>query len=137
MDQAAGGGKERRRGLNQFPGECVVGSSQTGAQATEAFGWASWMTVRAIVSKEAATADGARPVGGTGVTGPAQQVEVTGALQQQFEVPQHCPSLAQAVPGRRSRSNTLSARFLTRTTFPTRFGILPPLGGSTLLLPGA
>jgi hypothetical protein len=66
-----------------------------------------------MVSKEAAGVASARPLTGAGVTGPAQQVLVTGALQQQSEVPQHCPSFAQAVPGKRSKSNKLSARFLT------------------------
>lgn len=116
-------------GLNQFPGECVVDSSQTGAKATEAFGWARRMTVRAIASKEAATVEGAKPAGSAGVTGPAQHVAVTGARQQQSEEPQHCPSSAQAVLGRRSKSSRLSARILTRTTFPTRFRFPPPFGG--------
>lgn len=64
----------------------------------------------------------ARLLIGAGVTGPAQHVLVTGALQQQSEVPQHCPSFAQAVPGKRSKSNRLSARFLTVTTFLTCSG---------------
>lgn len=71
-----------------------------------------------MASNETAAVASATLPTGAGVMGPAQQVFVTGALQQQWEVPQHCPSFAQAVPGRRSKSSRLSARFLTSYDLP-------------------